>query len=202
MTRAKGEFESLWQNTRAYPSRTNGRIVKEYRTWKDMLRRCTKKFELEWPSYSGCTVSENFRDYSYFYEWCQEQVGFGNTEDSGKLWCLDKDLLVKGNKLYSEDTCVFIPLRVNGLIVKRDKARGDHPIGVTFDKERGKFFVQCGTGKGTKSNLGRYDTVEEAFQVYKAFKEAYIKQVANNYKHLIDERAYQALINYEVNEND
>jgi len=193
---------SEWENTRDYRSRTSCGIVKEYSVWKHMLRRCTDEFGDDWPSYSECTVSENFKSYTFFYEWCQEQVGFGNVEDNGNMWCLDKDLLVKGNKLYSEDTCVFIPLRINNIIIKRDKARGEYPIGVSFDSERSKFKASCGTGKGGRKLVGRYSTVEQAFQAYKTFKEALIKEVANDYKNLIDPRAYQALMNYEVNEND
>ena len=166
--------------------------IKEYDLWRQMICRCTEEYLSKRPSYVGTSCSENFKSYTFFYEWCHNQVGFGNIDEKGNCWQIDKDLLVKGNKLYSEDTCVFIPLRVNGLIVKRDKARGDHPIGVTFDKERGKFFVQCGTGKGTKSNLGRYETVEEAFQVYKTFKEALIREVAEDYKNLIDNKIGRA----------
>ena len=192
----------LGVNEKEYPTWDVDKPLREYGLWKDMLFRCTEKYWAKTPNYIGVTCSDNFKNYSFFYRWCQTQVGFYDSTEKGRAWHLDKDLLVKGNKLYSEDTCVFIPLRINNIIIKRDKARGEYPIGVSFDSERSKFKASCGTGKGGRKLVGRYSTVEQAFQAYKTFKEALIKEVANDYKNLIDPRAYQALMNYEVNEND
>ena len=50
--------------------------------------------------------------------------------------------------------------------------------------------------------LGCFNNPEKAFQAYKAAKEAYIKDVANKWKGEIDNRAYEALMNYEVEIND
>ena len=50
--------------------------------------------------------------------------------------------------------------------------------------------------------LGVYNTPGEAFLAYKQAKEAYIKEVANKWKDQIDPRAYNALINYQVEITD
>lgn len=181
-----------------YSSSVDGELTIEYVTWRSMLLRCTKKFQKDNLSYAGITCSENFKSYSFFYEWCQEQIGFGNKDNNGKKWCLDKDILVKGNKLYSEDTCVFVPERINNLLGSSKAIRGDYLIGVCFDKTANSFKAQCKTGKGTPKNLGRFNTEQEAFQAYKTFKEALIKNTAEAYKNQIDCRVYWALINYEV----
>ena len=104
--------------------------------------------------------------------------------------------------MYSESTCVFIPQSINNLLLKRDSARGGLPVGVCWHIRDKRYTAQCGIKIGKREQLGSFDTPEEAFQVYKAFKEALVKQVANEYKEQIDQRAYNALMSYEVNIND
>ena len=47
-----------------------------------------------------------------------------------------------------------------------------------------------------------FNTELEAFNAYKEAKESFIKEQANKWKSQIDERAYQALINYTVEITD
>jgi len=185
-----------------YPTTFNGKMLKEYDIWGSMLLRCTEKCWANYPSYVNTFCSENFKSYTFFYEWCQEQKGFGNKDEKGKYWQLDKDLLVKGNKLYSEDTCVFVPQEINILLIKCDSVRGDSPVGVHWHKKDKKFHSRCSDGFGKQKHLGCFSTAKEAFLAYKNFKEAYIKQVAEQYKDVIDPRAYKALLEYEVNIDD
>jgi hypothetical protein len=87
-------------NDRSVSATLNGKMTKEYDLWHAMLKRCYSKPYLEkQPTYIGCSVSDTFLYYHLFYNWCQTQVGFGK-----EGYQLDKDLLIKGNKLYSEDT--------------------------------------------------------------------------------------------------
>ena len=73
--------------------------------------------------------------------------------------------------------------------------------------KNGKYRVQCHminieTGESKKEHLGYYDTQEKAFEVYKQFKENYIKQVADYYKEHIPQKLYHAMYSYEVEIND
>ena len=92
-------------------------------------------------------------------------------------------------------------MEINNLIVKSDSIRGDYPIGVVYDKDRGKFQTKLWINNKPKF-LGRFETIEEAFEKYKEYKEAHIKLVAEKWKHLIDFRAYDALMKYEVEVTD
>ncbi len=188
-------------NDRKYMSFSAGTIIKEYNLWHSMLARCSEDLWNRYPTYSGTTCSENFKHYSYFYEWCHEQVGFGNKDEKGRSWCLDKDLLIKGNKVYSEETCVFVPQSINTILNKTCSKRGLHLLGVHFDKTTQKFVAQC-YAEGKKKKIGRYTTEEQAFEAYKTFKEALIKEVAKDYKCQIDDRVYQALLLYCVDRED
>lgn len=185
----------------ATSNKNSGGQLKEYTLWTSMLKRCTPKFWSIQQNYKGTSCSENFKHYSFFYEWCQEQVGFKNIDDGGRRWALDKDILVKGNKIYSESACVFVPQRLNQLLVKREAERGKYPIGVHLDKQTGRYASQISIGRNMK-NLGLCSTEQEAFERYKVFKESIIKNVAKDYKHQLDSRVYKALMNYAVEITD
>jgi hypothetical protein len=189
-------------NENKYLAEKEGIPVKEHILWTNMLHRCTEKCWVKYPAYIGTTCSENFKSYTFFYEWCQEQIGFNSKDESGKSWNLDKDLLIRDNKFYSEDTCVFVPARINKLLTKRHNFRGKWPLGVCLHTKTGKFRSYCSDGNGKQIFLGLFATQQEAFLAYKTFKEALIKQVAKQYKDQLDPRVYQALLNYEVNIND
>ena len=78
-------------NDKTRPVFVDGKSVKEYKLWQDMLRRCfIEKYQTRYPTYKGCNVSDNFLNYSYFYDWCQGQIGFGKVDEKGRSWCLDK----------------------------------------------------------------------------------------------------------------
>ena len=179
------------------PISENGKKHKEYELWCSMLLRCYDvKKHLDNPTYMGCAVSENFKYYPYFKEWCNKQIGF---DQEG--WHLDKDILVKGNKLYSEDTCCFVPPEINVLLTSNKVNRGYLPVGVTCRGKILRFRATVGVG-GKNISLGTYSTPEEAFRVYKVSKEKHIKDVANKWKEYLDIRVYEALMNYEVEIDD
>ena len=181
-----------------YPSRTNGVRTKEYVLWKSMLERCYSTIlKKRHPTYIDCEVSDNFKSFEYFYEWCNKQIGFSN-----KDWHLDKDLLVKGNKLYSENTCVFIPSEINTLLTKREASRGENLIGVCWSKTHKAFRAMVCKNRGKPEHLGYFKTELEAYNAYKVAKESFVKEQANEWKSQIDDRAYNALMNYEVNIDD
>ena len=181
-----------------YPSREGDRNTKEYMLWADMLRRCYSDiYQKKKPTYEGCEVSDNFKSYEYFYEWCNKQIGF-NSKD----WQLDKDLLIKGNKAYSEYSCVFIPKEINQVLVKRTASRGKYLIGVSWNKRNKAFVAMVNKNKGNPECLGYFKTEIEAFNAYKQAKESFVKEQANKWKDQIDDRAYNALMKYQVEITD
>ncbi len=184
-------------NDGKYPAKVNGKTIKEYNLWCGLLERCyCPKLQKKRPTYIGCLVSENFKSYSYFYDWVQKQIGFGE-----KGFQLDKDLIFKGNKLYSEETCLFLPSELNSLLTTRKAARGILPVGVSANGNG--FQAGCCTDKTSLSRyLGRFNTPELAFQAYKQAKEDFIKLQAEKWKALIDPRAYAALMAYTISITD
>ena len=115
---------------------------------------------------------------------------------------LDKDILVKNNKVYSPDTCCLVPPEINMLFTKRQNDRGKQPIGVCYIKRSGKYSATI--HKLRNVHLGFFDTPEEAFQAYKSAKETYVKELATKYfqEGKITQRVYQALMEYQVEITD
>ena len=185
-------------NDNKYAASFDGKDVHEYTVWIGMLSRCSDKVWERQPTYTGTTCSENFKSYSYFYEWYHKQTGSGNKDSIGRSWQLDKDLLLKGNKIYSEETCCFVPHRINSLLLKCGATRGEYPIGVCWNNRDKKFLAHCSEGTGKTKHLGMFTTVKDAFLAYKTLKEQIIKKVAAEYKEVLDERVYDALMGYEV----
>ena len=181
-----------------YPPSVNSRNTKEYDLWHSMLQRCySTTLKKKRPTYEGCKCSDNFKSYEYFYEWCNKQIGFGVADFE-----LDKDLLMKGNKVYSENICVFIPKEINSLLTKSTASRGKYPIGVYWSKRDKAFVAMVCKNKGKQEYLGHFKTEIEAFDAYKTAKESFIKEQAEKWKGKIGERAYEALMNYTVEITD
>ena len=185
-------------NDRSRPSSDGFSVLKEYHLWRGMIERCfDRKCQALKPNYKGCDVSDNFLNYSYFYDWCHKQIGFGKVDEKGKSWCLDKDILFTGNKLYSEDTCAFVPHEINSFFVDCGAKRGEYPVGVSLNKTSGKFQARCSVN-GKTQRIGLFNTPEEAFAVYKPFKETLCKELAIKWKEEIDPRVYEAMMKWEV----
>ena len=176
--------------------------TKTYQTWSKMIQRCYGDVKnIRNRTYEDCYVSENFLNFSEFKKWCINQIGVDSFDEKGKNFQLDKDILVKGNKVYSEDTCCFVPQEINTVLLTSKRIRGDNPIGVFYHNRDKKYVAKCKISNKTV-HLGYYLTSTEAFIAYKKFKESYIKEVANKWKDQIDVRVYEALMKYEVSIDD
>ena len=180
----------------------DGELLSSYVCWKDMLKRCySAKYQEKYPTYKGCSVSDDWLYYPNFKNWYNKNY----YEINNKTSQLDKDVLIKGNKVYSPDTCVFVPNFINTLFVKSQKIRGELPIGVTYHKVNKKYIAQLSVyknGKKTTKYLGYFTTPNDAFEAYKQAKENYIKEIADNYKDKIPAKLYEAMYTYEVEIND
>lgn len=173
-----------------------GEIKHSYTTWCNMLKRsCNNEFKEIHPTYKDVTVCKEWHSYEYFEKWYNSNY----YKIDGETMNLDKDILIKGNKLYSADTCIFAPQRINTLIVKSDGLRGDLPIGVFAN---GRKYYARWYEYGESRHTSVVDTVLEAFELYKLNKEKHIKKVADEYKDRIPQKLYDALYNYEVEITD
>lgn len=135
-----------------------------YSLWANMMRR-TSGNDKNTKSYHNCSVSDNFKNFQYFAEWCQKQVGY-----SLPGYSMDKDLLSMGDKTYSENNCVFIPRGLNNFYKVRQNNCGLYPRGVSWSKQNKMLQVQVNAEQGHR-HLGFYEDVDTAYKVYKKAKE-------------------------------
>jgi len=142
-----------------------------YTIWRSMIQRCySEKCLVKHPAYIGCTVIEEWHSFMKFRRWMKSQDWKGKE--------LDKDILIIGNKIYSPETCIFVSSQINTLLIYNQENKGGYPAGVSLsDRGKKKFQAECQIN-GKKKYLGRFETIEEASEVYKAAKSNEIKRVA------------------------
>lgn len=175
-----------------YKPTQNGKRTKSYSVWRAMMERAyNPNYYKTQPTYKGCSIDERWHDYQVFAEW------YANNKHSSQDYQLDKDLLVEGNKVYSPDTCCLVPQELNCLLTNRSNHRGDYPQGVHWDKFIGKFKAQI-TANSATTYLGVYDCPNEAYQVYKEYKEAHVKTKALEWQDRIADNVFQALMNWKL----
>lgn len=179
--------------------------AKEYDAWQNMIARCfNEKIKEKYPTYKDATCCEEWLLYDNFYEWLHRQENFEKWYNNEK-WHVDKDILIKGNKIYSPNACCLVPYNVNKLFLKNDADRGDLPIGVTKDRKGYGYIARCmNPFTGERDYIGYRTNIESTFLLYKPYKENLIKQLAKEEysKGNITKECYDAMIRYEVEIDD
>lgn len=177
-------------------AKVGGKHTTEYADWNSMLKRCYVAEESK-KSYKDKEVCKEWHNFQVFSEWATNQENFGRTG-----WDLEKDLLIKGNNVYSPETCVYLPREINSFI-KRKNCNG-LPLGVdiAYNYDGTPYYRVQARECGNNIYLGRYYIIEEAFMAYKQHKEGLAKELAKKWKDQIPPIAFNALYNYTVDITD
>lgn len=181
--------EGLWVQHRTM----NKRVYFTYSgsVYHNLKARCRNNLR-RYPAYENC--ENRFKDFQNFADWFVSQAGY-----SSPSMRLDKDLLCRGNRIYSEETCTLLPSDLNRVLMLCKSTRGSLPIGVSAFEDQ--FRASMGSAGGN-TYLGLARTPEAAFSIYKIAKEARIKSLANMYRASLSDKAYEALLNYRVEITD
>lgn len=153
----------------------NGKHTKAYHAWRNMLERCysASLHELR-PTYMGCSVCDEWLKFQSFAEWY-----YDNYPQDGKSYHLDKDLKILGNKIYSPETCLFVPKIVNGFTTDCGAARGEFMIGVCWNKRNENLVAQCKNPFTRKKEfLGYFANELQAHNAWRARKSELAYQLA------------------------
>ena len=196
------------RNTKCYHSQP----VHNYLAYKHWKRLCNRAIYKDGRlAYQDVQVCQEWYDFFNFEKWFEENY----YEIPNCRMELDKDILIKNNKVYQPNACCFVPQEINSLLISKnlktikhhfDKntspANQELPVGVTWCNDKNKYRASLNLGKGVVKNLGRFNTVQEAFECYKQAKENRIKEVANQDKDNLPLYIYNALINFKIEIDD
>ena len=149
-------------------------------------KRLTKRY------YEGYTVSSEWRNnFDNFYNWYISQPYYAY-KHKFKL-NVDKDLLISGNKHYSEETCVLLPRYINAYLNTLKNSKGYY-----FRVKRTRPWYTDFKVKGKRKLKKYFKTKEEARLTYLIFKIKDAERVQKTFKTKeIDIRihnAFEALI--------
>lgn len=123
----------------------------DYRMWRDMIKRVYSKKNPA-RAYENVTVCSEWLLFSNFKNWFDK-----NQIENGVL---DKDLIYRGNRVYSPDTCLIVSQAVNLFILSNKPRRNGSLLGVYWYPERGKWQGQVSNPFTGKSEYLGYFTDE------------------------------------------
>lgn len=149
-----------------------GKHIKSYNVWIDMLRRCFDvKFQNSYPTYIGCSVCDEWHSFKNFKEWFDKNYRW-DLDDIGIKLELDKDLLSGESKVYSPDTCVFLPNKVNTFLINKQSNNTSGYTGVSWHKNTSKWRANIGEfNNGKRKHLGLFKNIEDARDAYNKARE-------------------------------
>ena len=144
-----------------------------YKVWTNMLKRCyCPKYQVTMPTYKAATVDPEWFSFTAFKSWMEEQVWEGLE--------LDKDILSAGGKVYSKETCCFVPRRINSILLINPETRGPYPLGVSLTPS-GKYQAVCKDVSAKAKGLGTFYTEMQSHSAWQMFKSKVIQEVAGAY---------------------
>lgn len=158
--------------------------MKAFKRWSDMFLRCYDPYYLnndKYIAYRDVVVCEEWHNYQVFAEWYYENYVEG--------FELDKDFLFVGNRVYSPQTCIFLPKRINIFIAnkmrKRENSSGGH-AGISIRKLKNgiTYVIKCNNFDTSEEiYLGRNKELEYAIDIYNKYR---YEQSLKAYKYMLE----------------
>jgi len=170
-----------------YLSKINDIVTPIYAAWRNMLKRCYDESDRYLhPAYENCVVDKEWHNFQTFAAWYE-----GNFYQVGtERMHIDKDILLKDNKIYSPETCIFVPQSINMVFMNKHRdVDSDLPNGIN----------RCVGGYRSMYNtksLGVSKTLEEAIEKYNIEKRIHIKRLVEEYGDELPPRIRNILLNW------
>lgn len=179
-----------------YKITVDGKSTREYRIYRDILTRANDpKYHEKKPSYIGTTISDRWLDFQTFASDINNMIGFNEVDENGRVFSIDKDLLSKGGKVYSKETCCFVPYKINSFLANVQTKKNGLPPGVSYIK-RDNIYRASIHIDGKSQNLGQSKETQKAYEIYCQARNERARELAEIYKNQIDPKAYRVLKEY------
>lgn len=185
---------------------------KYHSVWESMLKRAYQSIWLDaYPTYLGVVVCSDWKVASNFTEWMKAKLTVEGTE----VLHLDKDILYPDNKIYSPQTCVFVPAFINNCIhicensggtlmrgvkrylVKDGSFRYAYSISAACGNKIRKYGFISESSAHKEWQLKRADMIEDSIAKYELM-DCYREDVAYAVKARADKLRYDAKFGLET----
>lgn len=166
-----GIDDTHYQKERRVYSGNTSRIVwycEVFSRWRNMLKRCYTKSD---KSYQGISVCDEWLIFSNYKHWYDTQP------KPEVLFDVDKDMLQGLSRVYSPETCLILPRRINNFLAVANKGMP----GTYYEKDRDKFQSYCQSIDGTRKHLGRFESELDAHRAWQKHKVAQIEALIKEY---------------------
>jgi len=155
-----------------------------YIVWYNMIQRCCSSLHRnKYPTYADCAVRDEWLNLSGFMRWARPRYQPGLE--------LDKDILSAGCKIYSPETCAFVPRDLNRFLLDGKQSDRGLPVGVSRHKKTGRLVAQCSNPfLSRREHIGLFDDAAEAHLAWRSRKH----ELACQWAELIDDERVKAAL--------
>lgn len=159
-------------------------LTQAYKTWAGMIDRCYRPgHEVKFKAYADCSVCEKWKYFSNFNQNIFIYIeGFD----------IDKDILIKGNKVYSPEACCFVPRVINLIFAKNKTRKSNLTRGVKYRKYGNRYSAEISINGKTKL-IGYFKDINSAAKAYNQTRKEYISEIVDKYKDALKPKVFQAL---------
>lgn len=170
----------------SWKNRRNSRDT--YLVWVAMLQRCYVDLKgKQKPYYGIATVCDEWLNFQNFAEWYENHY----YDIPNERLHIDKDIKIKNNKIYSPETCILIPQKINEIFRENNRKTTDADLPATIKRCDNGYKVRF-----RKENLGTYDTVDKCLNKYNEKKAIYIRELVEEYGNLLPTEVAEILLQW------
>jgi len=187
-----GPYKSkLGPGSQGYPN------TKEYMAWINMLSRCYyDKYTFRTTGnkvYDDAEVCDEWLNFQTFAKWFTEKHDYTQLKERDIKVALDKDILGEGSKLYSPETCALVPVEINSALIGCSKVMTGNYC-VKYNKlKNGTYSLSLNKPDKTVVRISDLKSPEDCFNEYIKHKKVILIELANKYKHVIEQNVYDKL---------